>query len=634
MADDGRSLAGFVGALPFAPPRPVAPAAGDVVPHPQRYDRGPLVGCHDSVVSLTGPETPVAVVGAGLWRRGIRWRTGGDGYPVRFAIDSSVDRPEGYRIDATSEAIAVTAGTEVGLVWGAATARQLLLSGPNGLQVATGVIEDWPVVPLRMLAGWGLYRAHHMEWAIEVAIEGKFNRVLYNWWTATADETLGRREAELTAMARRHGIELVLELRRQALGPGFSLSDTHAIATLLRHYDDAVDRGFKVFGFLFDDTDHDPFADEFALLRTIVDHLTDRLGEEPEFYFCPRFYWFPGQMDYSWMGAAQPAADDGGPSMTPMLGATAPRSMDEAIDRQEQYLREMASALPARTNVYLANWWSSTPDSWRQEVQDEWTGPVGRPPVFWDNQQMNDYRAGVVLPIPLHQRPAGFAHALTGYTLNSSPPLSTYAPSSITAGAWAWNPDGYDAGGAFGAAIAAGFPGAEREAIAFLAAWCDLFDELMAPRGSMEQHYRNVRDIGADRDRADALRSRFDQLVVLLNATAAALAPTAHAMARDALATFAQEIDRLRLDLRLAELVARPDTPGAREEADALLAALEDVLVSRLPPVPELVEAARHGFSDTPIPGVSWHLHFVAGPMRAGPRRLARSLEKRLPASG
>jgi hypothetical protein len=614
-----RRLMGMVGELPFAPPLPVAPQPGDVVPAPRTYTRGDIVTVAPNRVTVTGPPAPTDVCATGLFRSGVTATTAPGGFPITFHLDADGPPGEGYRLDAAPDAITVVASTPAGLVFGATTARQLVWHQGASLRLATGAITDAPTVPLRMLAGWGLYRDHDLETAIDVALEGKYNRVLYNWWTATADEHLGPREAHLVAHARDRGIELVLELRRQALGPGFAITDPAAREPLLRHYDDAVDRGFRAFGFLFDDTDHDPFDDEFALLTHIVDRITDRLGDEPEFYFCPRFYWFPGEADYSWFGG----------NLASMLGDQHVRSVDDAVERQRDYHHRLRAVLPDRTHVYLANWWSSTPADWESQLNDEWTSVVGRPPIFWDNQQQNDYRAGALIPIPLHQRPAASAAALAGYTLNSSRPFSVYAPASVTAGAWAWNPDAYDAGSAFGAAIARLFGPA---AVEPLAAWCALFDELLQPRAGMEQHYRALRAI-AEAGTGDDLRARLDAIDAAFATAQAALPATADDVATDALAHLRREVHRLHLDLRLAELLFADPSDAALAEGEQIAAAIEAILISRLPPVPELADAARHGFPDAPIPGVSWYLHFVSGPMAAGPNRLLASLRKRLASS-
>ena len=610
--------AGFVGEMPFAPPLPRLAGRCDPVPAPQRFERrGPIALAARAVTIRGAPPGARDLLVAGLARHGVVTTDRG-GWPITFAADRSGDGEESYALDADASGMRITAATATGMVRAASTARQLVRAGPTGLVVEAGTIEDWPVLPLRLLAGWGLYRTHHLDWALEVAVEGKFNRVLYNWWTAAAGERLGAEEARMVDAARSIGVELVCELRRQALGPGFSLRQPGAVETLLRHYDDAVDRGFRSFGFLFDDTDHDEVDDELALLRTIVDRLTQRLQGEPEFFFCPRFYWFPGQMDYSWMGAAM-AAEDGGPSMAPMLGDGGVRTVQEAVARQEEYQRRLAAALPDRTEVYLANWWSGTPSDWAGQLEAGWTARVGRAPVFWDNQQQNDFRAAVVLPMPLHQRPASFAAGLRGYCLNSGVPLSAYAPASITAGAWAWNPEGYDPAAAFGAAIERVFGPAAPALVVALSAWADLLDGLLAPRIGMENHYRGLL-LAVRAGDTERITARLDDVAAGLTAARDQLALTAHPMAADAIAELEREVTRLRLDVELA---------GCEDRADGerLVFDIGAILAARLPPEPALA-AVIEGTADhdAQVPGISWALHFLFGPLRAGPRRLLQKI--------
>jgi hypothetical protein len=563
-------------------------------------------------VTVTGaPPGAHDLLAAGLHRSGIALLDR-DGWPVHFESDPRVDGAEAYTLACGGEGMRVGASSAVGLVRGAATARQLVTAHDGGLAVTACEIADEPVVPLRMLAGWGLYRTHHLDWALEVAVEGKFNRVLYNWWTATADERLGADEERLVEAGQSMGIELVCELRRQALGPGFSLRDPDAVEALLRHYDDAVDHGFRSFGFLFDDTDHDPFDDELILLRRIVDRLGSRLHQEPEFFFCPRFYWFPGQMDYSWMPAV---AAETGPSMAPMLGGNGPRSVEEAVARQEDYQERLAAALPDHTEVYLANWWSGTPGDWTEQLEAGWTERVGRAPVFWDNQQQNDFRAALVLPMPLHQRPAAFGHGVRGYCLNSGVPLSAYAPASVTAGAWAWNPDGYDAADAFGAAVTRMFGGAAPAVAAALTRWAGLMGGLLEPRTGMEQHYRGLL-LAVRAGRRDAIATELDVIATHLTAALEALPTTAHPLAADGLAELAREVGRVRLDLVLA-------SSTDRTEGERTLAELAALLASRLPPEPALAGVVDGSADPTvPVPGISWALHFLFGPLRAGPQPL------------
>ena len=610
------SVSGMVGDAPFAPPPPRLPVEPAVVPRPRTFEVDGGFVIDVAGVTLEGaPPGARDLLTKGLQRVGVGVVERG-GWPVRFASDASVQGDEAYALTCEPAGMRISASTAVGLVRGAATARQLISAEDHGLAVTTCTIVDAPTVPLRMLAGWGLYRAHRLDWALEVAAEGKFNRVLYNWWTATPDERLGPDEERLVESARSVGVELVCELRRQALGPRFSLRDAAAVESLLRHYDDAVDRGFRSFGFLFDDTDHDPFDDELGLLQRIVDRLTARLHQEPEFFFCPRFYWFPGQMDYSWMAAGVAADDaDAGPSMAPMLGGGGPRTVEQAIARQQQYQVRLAAALPDHTEVYLANWWSGTPSDWAEQLDAGWTSRVGRAPVFWDNQQQNDFRAALVLPMPLHQRPAGFASGLRGYTLNSGVPLSAYAPASVTAGAWAWNPDGYDAADAFGAAVLRFFGAAGPRLVAALERWSELMGELLEPRMGMEQHYRGVLLAVRAGGRA-AIDAELDAVAAGFAEALEALPVTAHPLAADALAELGREVERVRLDVALAACTDRA-------EGERLVAAIAAILASRLPPEPALATVVD-GTADpeAQIPGISWALHFLFGPLRAGPDRL------------
>lgn len=619
MTDPDPRFLGIVGDAPFAPPPPRRPDGVVPVPTPRRFDNhGEIRVQADGVTVLGAPPGARALLTDGFRRAGVVTVERG-GWPISFVSDVGVEGDEAYALHADEAGMRITASSATGLVRGAATGRQLVRPHGEGLSVVACTIADEPVVPIRMLAGWGLYRSHRLDWALEVAVEGKYNRVLYNWWTATAEERLGPTEERMVERARSIGVELVCELRRQALGPDFSLRDRSAVESLLHHYDDAVDRGFRSFGFLFDDTDHDAFDDELGLLGAIVARITERSQQEPEFFFCPRFYWFPGQLDYSWMSAG--ARDDDGPSMTPMLGAAAPRSVEEAAARQEDYQRMLAAALPARTEVYLANWWSGTPADWADQLEAGWTRPLGRAPVFWDNQQQNDFRAALVLPMPLHQRPPEFAEALRGYTLNSGVPLSAYAPASVTAGSWAWNPHDYEAGAAFGAAVDRLFGAAAEPMTAALTRWSALMGGLLVPRLGMEQHYRGLL-LAVRAGRSAELGAALDDVEQRLAAARADLPTGAHPLASDALDELAVEVTRVRLDLALAAC-------DDRAEGDRLVAEIAQLLARRLPPEPALA-AVVDGSADprAQIPGVSWALHFLFGPLRAGPRRLLDKIQQ------
>lgn len=628
---------GLLGPFPYAPPPPAEPRFGTVVPIPRSGEALHPMVVDGTSVAVGGVDAPGPrrLLEDDLARNGVSLARGPGAYPVELRL-APVGHVEGYRLEATPTGMVLEAEGTIGLSRAAATARQLVRSAPAGLEVATGTIEDCPTVPLRVLAGWGLYRAERAEAVLEVAAEGKFNRVLYNWWAPGPHDVLGPPEERFVRSAREIGVEPVLELRRQALGPTFSMADPTAVEGLLAKYDAAVDRGFRSFGLLFDDTDHDSFEDELALLDRVVDRLEARLGEAPELFFCPRFYWFPGQMDYSWLaaltgghgGGAEPSA------LAAMLGTMTPRSPAAARARQVEYLEQLARRLRPGTEVYIAHWWSSVPEDAAAQLAARWTAHVGRAPVFWDNQLQNDFRAGAVHPMASHQRSADFAGALRGYALNSAVPLAANAASSITAGAWAWNPEGYDAATAAGAAIARVFgPGAgpARLALAELGA---LLGELSAPRLGMENHHAGLRAAVAGGRRRE-LEGRLDRVQEKLAETDLAVCPRLP-LARAALTTLRQEVDRLRLDLELAGLAERvaatedvDEVVAAADEARRLAAEIRAILVTRLPAAPGLAElAAGVGpAGGATVAGSSWVMHFVDMPLASGAGPLVTEIE-------
>lgn len=418
-------------------------------------------------------------------------------------------------------------------------------------------------------------------------------------------------------------MELVCELRRQVLGPRFSLADRPAVCSLLRLYDEAVEHGFRAFGLLFDDTDLDPFQDEIGALETVVAHLRDRLGHEPEMWFCPRFYWLPGELDYSWLPRSVVPDGPGQVDLTPILGDTDRRSPEEATARQHRYQQLLAASLPPGTLVYLANWWGGTPPGWQDELagRRELLGP----PAFWDNQQQNDYRLANVLPAPLDHRPAEFAEALAAYALNSAVPLVPYAPASVTAGAWAWNPYGYDPAAAFDAALREFLgPAAAQPAGTAVARWCQLMDRLMEPDAGGRFHLPGLRRVAAE-DRADGLRQEMAAVRDLLAQARTLVDGDASGLALGLLDELAREPHRVGLELKFAELAEKRSTleisaDVANARAAQLCVGLSAHLTSRLPPTPDqgaLLAAGRLDLS-RPSPGLSWFLHFHASALQNG----------------
>ena len=639
------SMLEIVGGAPFAPPLPRPAPFGTVVPAPRSHvPGGDFVVRHD-FVSLTdvGPagDGALRLLREGMFRADVPVSSEGGGYPICLLEADVPGGPEAYRLTVDPRGSTLTANGAVGLVRGAATLRQLIRRAPDGIEIATGEILDAPTVPLRILGGWGLYRAEQRETALQIAVEGKFNRVLYNWWSITSDETMGRAEDRFVREARTLGIEPILELRRQSFGPRL-FDDPRGTAALIARLDEAIDHGFTCFSLLFDDTDVDAFEDEHRLVARVHEHIGERIGHDPELYYCPRFYWLPGEMDYSWIAAALAQADIddnlGLRTLAEVLGDVIPRSPTEAATRQEQFQVLLAEEVPGDVNLYLANWFSAVPHDWAQQLERGWIRRLGRPPVFWDNQQQNDFRAALGYPFPLHQRPGEFAEAIRGYYINSGVPLALGAPASITAGAWAWNPHGYDPATSFGAATNRIFGPAGDAATDAFAAYATLVDELMDPRTGLENHYRGLRRAVSE-GRGEAVRTQLAAVHQRIASVDSELDPRMHPSARSALAELRQDLDRIRLDLELIELVdgdgAQGGPDAVADEALRLVARIGEILVSRLPQHDELSELLASGtgasaIDTTTIAGFPWLNHFYLLPRSRTLDPLLRELRARL----
>lgn len=597
----------------------------ELFPAPGRAHFGPTQEI-DGAVSIHASSPAVAdVLGAALFRRRVPWQRGGDGWPVRFEETTEVVGTHGsYELVVEGEQMVVRSASTEGLVHGATTAGQLWDRDEGATTVGTGHVVDAPVVPLRMLAGWGLYRHHRLDEAIDLAVAAHANRLLFNWWTAMPGDRLGDREAALVDRARSVGVELVCEIRRQVLGPGFRVTDRAAVDRLLDLYDGAVDAGFRCFGLLFDDTDLDPVEDELALLGIVVEHLTARLGQEPEFWFCPRYYWFPGDLDYSWLPRTIGPDGPDQVDLTPILGDHERRTEEDAGRLQRHYQDRLADVLPDRTLVYLANWWGGTPADWRPALSAGWTDRLGRDPAFWDNQLQNDHRLGLVVPRPLRDRPAAFAAALPAYALNSGVPLAGCAPATLTALAWCWNPDAYEPAVAFRGALRVLVGAAADATEAALTAWAALVDDLTPDDAQSMAHVAGLRD-AARAGEGHLVRSRLREVGTALRHARAELDPRAAPLAVDLFEEIERDLGRVELELELAELgTDGPLPPAGQEQVSALWSLLSVHLARRLPPASDIEDllAARSLDLATPGPGLSWFLHFHASALQNGVAQL------------
>jgi hypothetical protein len=319
-----------------------------------------------------------------------------------------------------------------GLLRAAATLVQLLgRTRAGGLEAPAVAIADEPALDVRLLGGWALCRAERLREAIDLAASVKANRVLYNWWGWIPGEEPSQEDAYLAAYARERGVELVCELRRMSFGKDYPIAEPAARRRLLDLFERAARAGFRSFGLLFDDVAWETAEEECALAAEVHALLAEVLGGPPELFCCPRFYWYPGQMSLTWKGAA------GG----------------EETAEQRAYLEAYGRLLPAGVHLYLANFWGGTPPDYQGRLEEEYTRLVGRRPVFFDNQLINDYRLGALFPFALKERPSDFAAHVAGYTLNAPRPLDACAAAAAAALAYAWNPEGYDPERALGAAI-------------------------------------------------------------------------------------------------------------------------------------------------------------------------------------
>lgn len=343
------------------------------------------------------------------------------------------DHREGYAIAPHGEGLLLASRSSAGLRHGAETLRRLVRVRSDGeLELPSVRVRDWPACELRFLGGWALWRAHGLREAIDLAAAMKANRVLYNAWGWTPADRLWKEDAILAEYARARGIELVFELRRMSFGREARIADPKTVEAILETLARAAEHGFRSFGFLFDDVPWETAGDECVLVRRALSALEARLRpHRPEFFTCPQHYWFPGQMDSAWKGRAGP-------------GETR---------AQREYLETYGRELPPDVHVYIANYWGDHPAAYQSALREGFSDLVRRQPVFFDNQIINDYRSGAVLPFALHDRPLDLGEHYAGYCLNAARPLEAYAAAVATALAYAWNPAGHDPGVAMGAAL-------------------------------------------------------------------------------------------------------------------------------------------------------------------------------------
>ena len=523
---------------------------------------------------------------------------------------------ESYRLRSDERGATVRATTELGLLRGAATLAQLVSRTENGrVDVPLVDIDDAPAIPRRILGGWALARGERLREAIDLAAQFKANRVLYNAWGWVPGERLTTEDAHFVRYARARGVELIFELRRMSFGDATSLREPELRDEIIAVFREAAEIGFRAFGFLFDDVAWETPSDECTLVRAIDEMLRHRLGEAPELYACPQHYWYPGQMALDWTGPAEP----------------------EERTRQRDYLATWGRNLPRGTHVYLANFWGDVPTDYADDLRTKYSQLVGRRPVFFDNQLINDYRLGAAYPFALQQRPTDFAEHVDGYLINAPRPLIAYAASVGTALAYAWNPADYDPASVLGAAIELTFHEAAEAYSRALESLRDLANEWAGGRYTAADHYRTiwrgVRRGDVDAARIDDWVRRARRLEDEWLTAIRSLGPRRVSALRGLGATLASA-RRLRSDLDLfrAYFEARAAAPldaSSRARLRATAAAVRrtalDFAADLLPPLPHtaiLVDAADGSREPDPPPrgasqGWSWVEYFYRWTERA-----------------
>jgi len=507
--------------------------------------------------------------------------------------------PEGYAIAPLGGRLVLASRSRLGLRHGEATLRQLELASRRGDYVPMVRIADFPSTPIRYLGGWALWRSHGLREAIEIAHAFKGNRVLYNGWGWLPGDELTDEDRELVTHARdARGVELVFELRRMSFGREHRISELENRRSIVEAYVGAARSGFRSFGLLFDDVPWETAEDECALacevLEAVVRHAPGGPGSV-ELFVCPQFYWNPGQMNGTWTGRA---------------GA-------EETERQHGYLEAYGKLLPAGVHVYVANYWGGHPDGYAQGI-GELTELLGRRPIFFDNEVINDYRHGAVLPFAIHSRPRDFAQRYAGYYLNCGCPLEAYAPAAATALAYAWNPGAYRGDAAMGRAIAC-LHGKGEERLGVLAGGIEelraLANEWAGGVFTAVSHYATLwRQIvegrlgEADFDRWSGqvahLRSRWE--------TALEGSSTPQNLFGRALEALARDARRLESDLRLFRRFFEAQKSGVKAEP-ALARAVEEASSAALgtvgailPPAPGLDRLLEDPNSLAPREAQAW----------------------------
>jgi len=410
--------------------------------------------------------------------------------------------PEAYvlRVDDAGGAV-LAAATEAGLLRGRWTLRQLR-HAPTGAPAVT--VRDEPALTRRGVVE-GFYgdpwthaeRVDFLRFAERVGI----NEYVY----APKDDPFHRERwrdpypareladlAELTAIAREHGVRLIYAVA-PALDMTFSEPAEHA--ALAEKADQLWAAGVRSFSLLFDDVP--PGLAEAADV--------ERFGDGPE-------------------GAG--------------------RAHGDACARFQEHLRaahRIAEALPMCPTDYAGCADSPYRSGLRQTLPDDaivmWTGAdivvgevtradidaaaasYGRPLLLWDNFPVNDFDRSRLFLGPLLGRTTDLAgSALVGIVSN---PMVEAAPSRFalaSAADWAWNPAGYDPARSSSAAVLA-VAGRHADAVEALVRACSAWPPEVQQSPELDALAADA--LAGDPEALDAFESALSALATLGDADAA-----------------------------------------------------------------------------------------------------------------
>lgn len=250
------------------------------------------------------------------------------------------------------------------------------------------------------------------------------------------------RFAEMAKTASTHGLQIAY-----GIGPGLSLrySDPAEVDTLIERYEQLATVGLRMFGLFFDDIpeklqapeDQERFESlasaQSHVINAVYQRLQDRYGDELTFFICPTQY----------------HGDEGTP-----------------------YVRQLGQSLDPAIEVFWTG--RSICSEAITSAEAQRLGEVlRRPPLYWDNYPVNDVAMCAELHIGAYEhRDADLYRYSSGVVSNpmSFPEASKIGIACI--GAYASNPERYDAKEAWRSALSEVAGSSVQDAMEMLAEQC------------------------------------------------------------------------------------------------------------------------------------------------------------------